>query len=120
MPVEIKRSILALILSAISSLVAVIFDGISDEEIGFSNPVILATNISWMAIVIWIIYLVIKKKNVTTALLILCMISGYYIITDYLDFGYNHAQIFYAVEIIFFLISAYYLSRLNSVSWFST
>ena len=112
---EIKRSIIALILSAISSLVAVVFDGISDEEIGFSNPVILTTNLIWIAIVIWIIYLVIKKKNVTTALLILCIISGYYLVTDYLDFGYNHAQIFYTAEIIFFLISAYYLNQLNSV-----
>lgn len=118
MPVQIKISIVALLLSGISALIAVYFDGLVYEELGFADPITLSLNILWSAVIFWLVFELIKKKShvikTVQLVLIICVVSAGW---DYLEYGMSNALLSYFLEIIFFLIVLLYLNKSQSKKW---
>ena len=119
MPKSIKNAALALTFSCVSTLIAAIIEGIEFNGLGFDEPLIFGTNLLWIAVVAWLIYDVIKNKNdVRIAIGLVSLLSIGFLISDYIDFGFNLAQAFYGFEIILFGVALYYLSISESKSWY--
>jgi len=119
MPIQVKIAATALILSCISTLTAVYFDGQDDPLLSFANPGILVTNIIWIAIIIWLIYdLVIKKSNINLILNVVLVIMAVFIIWDYIDYGISTSLFFYMTEIVFFVTAIVLLRTKELKNWY--
>jgi hypothetical protein len=119
MPKSIKNAALALIFSCIATLIAAAVEGIWFEGLGFDEPLIFGTNLLWIVVVAWLIYDVIKNKNdIRIAIGLVSLLSIGFLISDFIDFGFNLAQAFYAFEIILFGVALYYLSIIDSKAWY--
>ena len=119
MPTDIKKSAIALLISLISTFIAVYFDGLEFEQIGFDDPWILGTNAIWALVVAWIIWDLLKGKGIKLTLVLVGLIMLAALIWDVFEFGFNTAQIFYTVEIIMFVVAYYFVTTPQSKAWYS-
>ncbi len=120
MPTDIKKSAIALLISLISTFIAVYFDGLEFEQIGFDDPWILGTNAIWALVVAWIIWDLLKGKGIKLTLVLVGLIMLAALIWDVFEFGFNTAQLFYTVEIIMFVVAYYFVTTPQSKAWYST
>jgi len=119
-PKQIKQAAIALIISLISSLIAVYVDGLAFEEMGFNDPWILGTNIIWALVIAWIIWDLFKgKKGIPITLILVGLIMLVALIWDYIEFGFSLAQVFYAIEILLFIVTYYFVMTPQSKAWFA-
>lgn len=94
MPTDIKKAAIALIISCISTLLAVYFDGLAVEEISFHDPFILGFNIIWTLIIAWIIWDLSRGKNIKPTLIVVGIIMLASLAWDIAEFGFGIAQFF--------------------------
>ena len=120
MPIQVKMASIALVLSCLSTLTAVYFDGMDNSALSFSNPGILVTNIIWAAIIMWLVFDLVKKKaNILLALRVVLIIMLAFAIWDYVDYGFTTSLLFYIAEISFFVIAIILLSKSQLKSWYA-
>ena len=119
MPSDIKKAAIALIISCIACLIAVYFDGIDYEEIGYSNSFILGFNILWVFIIAWIIWDLFKGKSIKWTLILVGLIMLVSTIWDTLNYGFGMAQLFYAIELLFFIVAFLFISTQRSKTWYA-
>lgn len=120
LPSDIKKAAIALIISCISALIAVYFDGLVSEEMSYSDPFIFGINAVWVLIISWIIWDLFKGKEIKLTLVLVGLIFLASLIWDYVQFGFAIAQVFYAIELLMF-ITAFYLIRTDeSKEWYAT
>jgi hypothetical protein len=118
-PIDIKRAVIALILSCISTLVGVYFDGLELEEIGYKNPVILGINFVWMIVIAWLVWDVTKKRSdIRLTIILVGIIMAGSLISNRIQYGFNTAQFFYAIELVMFSIALYLFNTDSSKSWY--
>ncbi len=118
MPKHIKIAILALIISLISTLVAVVFDGLEFEEVSFSEPAILGTNVLWALVIAWVIWDLYRGKDIKWTLILVGLIMIFSLVWDIATYGFGLAQGFYALEIIMFAVAYIYTQSGESREWF--
>lgn len=118
MPPKIKNAALVLIISCLSSLIAVYFDGLEFEEIGFSDPFTLIINFIWVAIIAWIIWDLFKGKCIKWTLVLVGAIMLGSLVFDYLEFGPGIAQLFYLIELLMFVLAYIFISSDESKAWY--
>lgn len=119
MPSDIKKAAIALMISCISTLIAVYFDGLKFEEISYSDPFTFGINIVWTLIIAWIIWDLFKGKDIKLTLVLVGAIMLASLVFDFVVLGFGIAQVFYSVELLMF-VCAYFLVRTEeSRAWYS-
>lgn len=119
MPSDIKKAAIALIISCVSTLIAVYFDGLEFEEISYSDPFTLGINIVWTLIIAWIIWDLFKRKDIKLTLVLVGAIMLASLAYDIIEFGFGIAQIFYAVELLMFVFAYFLVRSEKSREWYS-
>jgi len=119
LPSDIKKAAIALIISCISTLIAVYFDGLEFEELSYSDPFTLGINAIWALVVAWIIWDLIKGKDIKLTLVLVGAIMFAGLIWDFIEFGFSVAQIFYAVELLMFILAYFLVKSEESKAWYS-
>ena len=119
MPSDIKKAAIALVISCVSTLVAVYFDGLDFEEISFSDPFTLGINIIWALIIAWIIWDLFRGKDIKLTLLLVGAIMLASLIWDISEFGFGMAQLFYALELLMFVAAYFFVNTKEGKSWYS-
>ena len=119
MPSDIKRAAIALVISCFSTLIAVYFDGLSFEEISFKDPFTLGINILWTFIIAWIIWDLLKGKDIKLTLVIVGTIMLFSLAWDISEFGFGMAQLFYVLELLMFVAAYFLVSTKESKLWYS-
>jgi hypothetical protein len=114
MPLDVKKAIISLILSLLSMLLADYLNSLYIEGYTFFDPLMFVANLFWAAVVVWIISIILKKKNVIPSLYAVSAVMTYFLVTDILAVGFIPPQIFSVFEIIFFLIPVYFLKKNNA------
>lgn len=117
MPFDIKKAVIALVISCISTLLAVYFDGLEMKEISFDNPLILGTNVIWAFVVAWIILDLIKGKNIKPTLLLVGAVMLAFIAWDMYAYGFGVPQMLYLVELAMFGAAYIFVSSKESEAW---
>lgn len=118
MPKDIKIAVFALIISLSSTLIATFFEGLKFEEISFSDPVILSTNILWAAVIAWMVWDLYQGKSIKWSLILVGLIMILFLIWDVIDYGFGLPQSFYTLEIIMFVVAYIYTQSTESKKWF--
>lgn len=118
MPTDIKKAAIALIISCISTLLAVYFDGLDVEEISFHDPFILGFNIIWTLIIAWIIWDLSRGKNIKPTLIVVGIIMLASLAWDIAEFGFGFAQFFYVLELLMFVAAFFLVSTKESKAWY--
>ena len=117
MPFDIKKSVFALVISCISTLFAVYFDGLEIQEISFNNPLILGTNLIWALVVAWIIWDLLKGKNIKPTLILVGAVLLAFVAWEVFEYGFGVPQMFYVVELAMFGAAYFFVSSAESESW---
>jgi hypothetical protein len=118
LPNDIKKAAIALIISCISTLIAVYFDGLKIDDYGYSDPITLAFNFIWTFIIAWIIWDLFKGKNIKPTLIAVGVVMVFSLYWDFDEFGYNAAQIFYLIELLMFVVAGFFIQTKQSQSWY--
>ena len=119
MPSDIKKAAMALVISCVSTLIAVYFDGLDFEEISFSDPFTLGINIVWALIIAWIVWDLFRGKDIKLTLIIVGAIMLASVVWDIFEFGFGMAQLFYVLELFMFVVAYFFVSTKESKSWYS-
>ncbi len=119
MPSDIKKAAMALVISCVSTLIAVYFDGLDFKEISFSDPFTLGINIVWALIIAWIIWDLFKGKDIKLTLILVGAIMLASVLWDIFEFGFGMAQLFYVLELLMFVAAYFFVSTKESKSWYS-
>ena len=117
MPFDIKKAVIALVISCISTLLAVYFDGLEIQEISFDNPLILGTNLIWALVVAWIIWDLLKGKNIKPTLILVGAVLLAFVAWEVFEYGFGVPQMFYVVELAMFGAAYFFVSSAESESW---
>lgn len=118
MPTDIKKAAIALIISCISTLLAVYFDGLDVEEIGFHDPLTLGMNIIWTLIIAWIIWDLFRGKDIQLTLVLVGIIMLASLAWDVAEYGFGLAQFFYVLELLMFVAAFFLVSTKESKAWY--
>ncbi|MDH3493917.1 MAG: hypothetical protein OEM82_10230 [Acidobacteriota bacterium] len=119
MPIQIKAAVAALILSCISSLVALYFHEIEATGFGYSDSWSLGASILWVAIIMWLIWDVVKnRKDIRVTLVIVSIIMFAATALDVLAADFGLAQTFDAFEFVLWLVAFVFLNLASSKEWF--
>ncbi|WP_275270516.1 hypothetical protein [Limnobacter sp. P1] len=119
MPSDIVKAGIALVISCLSTLIAVYFDGLDFEEISFSDPFTLGINVIWTVIIAWVIWDLFRGKDIKLTLVLVGVIMLASLIWDVSEFGFGMAQLFYVLELLMFVAAYFFVSTKESKSWFS-
>jgi len=119
MPIPIIAAVAALILSCISSLVALYFHEIEGTGFGFSDSWSLGFSILWVAIIIWLIWDVVRnRKDIRITLAIVSIIMFAATALDLLATEFRYAQAFDGLEFVFWLVAFSFLNLAPSKEWY--
>ena len=118
-PTDIKKAALALIISCISFLIAVYFDGLEFKEMGFNDSFTIGVNIIWALVIAWIIWDLYKGKDIKLTLVIVGAIMSASLTYDFFEYGFGVAQAFYSVELLMFVYAYILVRSENSRAWYS-
>ena len=118
MPSDIKKAAIALVISLISTLIAVYFDGLKYEELAINDPWIIGTNFVWALMVAWIIWDLMRGKGIKLTLILVGIIMIAALVWDFFALGFNLSQVFYAIEILMFALAYYLVTTPQSKAWF--
>lgn len=110
---------MALIISCISTLIAVYFDGLKFEEMGFNDSLTLGVNIIWALVIAWIIWDLYQGKDIQLTLVIVGAIMLASLTYDFFEYGFGAAQVFYSVELLMFVYAYILVRSENSRAWYS-
>ncbi|QTN30119.1 hypothetical protein HZ993_10115 [Rhodoferax sp. AJA081-3] len=117
MPFDIKKAVIALVISCVSTLLAVYFDGHAIQEISFDNPLILGTNLIWALVVAWIIWDLTKGKNIKPTLMLVGAVLLAFVGWEVFEYGFGVPQMLYALELAMFGAAYFFVSTEESLSW---
>ncbi len=117
LPFDIKKAVFALVISCISTLLAVYFDGLVIKEISFDNPLILGTNLIWALVVAWIIWDLLKGKNIKPTLILVGAILLAFVGWEVYEYGFGVPQMFYVLELAMFGVAYFFVSSKESTAW---
>jgi hypothetical protein len=121
LPSSIQKAAIALVLSCVSTLLGVYFDGIEIDGLGFNDPLILGTNIIWALVVAWMIVdLLYRRKDIRLTILFVGVVILAFLVWDLVDFGFGLAQLFYAFELAMFVLAFVFLRTDASRTWYAT
>jgi len=118
-PSDIKKAAIALVISCISTLIAVYFDGLEYDGISFNDPFTLGINIVWTLVIAWIIWDLFKGKDIKLTLILVGAIMLAALLYDWFEFGFSAAHIFYAIELLMFGFAYYLVKTKQSRAWYS-
>jgi len=118
LPNDIKKAAIALIISCISTLIAVYFDGVKIDDYGYSDPITIAFNFIWTLVIAWIIWDLFKGKNIKPTLIAVGVVIVFSLYLDFDEFGYNTAQIFYLIELLMFVVAWFLIRTKQSQNWY--
>ncbi|TQV65698.1 hypothetical protein FKG94_28270 [Exilibacterium tricleocarpae] len=118
MPSDIKKAAIALVISCISTLMAVYFDGLEFEEISFSDPFTLGINVIWTFIIAWIIWDLFRGEDIKLTLILVGAIMLASVAWDISEFGLGIAQLFDVLELVMFVVAYLLVSSKESKSWY--
>ena len=119
MPVAIKKASIALMISFISSLIAVYIDRLEDEGLSFKNPVIFGVNTVWALVIAWFIWDLFRGKDIKWALISVGFVMLFFLIWDIIDFGFGLVQGFYALELTMFMAAYIFVRSPENKSWYA-
>jgi len=119
LPSDIKKAAIALIISCLSTLTAVYFEGVEFEKLSYSDPFTFGINAIWALVVTWIIWDLINGKDIKPTLLLVASIMLAALIWDFIQFGFSVAQVFYAVELFMFILAYFLVKSEKSKAWYS-
>ena len=119
MPPDIKKAAVALVISCISALIAVYFDGRVSGEKSFSDPFTLGMNAVWVLVIAWIIWDLFKGKNIKPTLVLVGAIMLTFLIWDFVESGFGMAQVFYTAELLMFVFAYFLVTSKESKAWYS-
>ncbi|HEY3487866.1 MAG TPA: hypothetical protein VGL10_07360, partial [Gammaproteobacteria bacterium] len=108
MPSDIKKAAIALIISCLSTLIAVYFDGLKFEELGYGDLFTLGINIVWTLVIAWIIWDLTHGKDIKLTLVVVGAIMLASLTCDFIEYRFGMAQFFYTIELLMFVV-AYFL-----------
>ncbi len=117
MPFDIKKAVFALIISCASTLLAVYFDGLEMEEIGFGNPLIFGMNLIWALVIAWVIRDLLKGKDIKLTLIGVGAVMLASIVWDSYEYGFGKPQVFYVLELAMFVAAYIFVSSEESKNW---
>lgn len=117
---DINIAIFALIISLISTVIAVFVNGLEFEEISFSNPAILGTNMLWATVIAWMIWDLYRGKNIKWSLILVVLVILIFLIWEVIEYGFGLAQGFYSLEIIMLLVAYIFTQTTKSKKWFES
>lgn len=117
MPFDIKKAVIALVISCASTLLAVYFDGLEIKEISFKNPLILGTNLIWAVVVAWIIWDLLKGKNIKPTLVLVGAVLLAFTAWEMYEYGFGVPQFFYVLELAMFGAAYIFVNSEESKSW---
>ena len=120
MPPNIKNAAIALALSCISTLIAVYFDGLEFEEIGFFDPFTFGINVILALIIAWVILDLLRGKEIKKTIVIVGAIMLASLTWDFIEFGFGLSQVFYAIELLMFVIAYFLVRSKDSIEWYSS
>jgi len=118
LPSDIKKAAIALVISCVSTLIAVYFDGLNFEDISFTNPFTLGINIIWVLIIAWVIWDLLQGKDIELTLVLVGAITLASLIWDISGFGFGMAQLFYLLELLMYIAAYFFVNSKESKSWY--
>lgn len=119
MPVQIKRAIIALVLSCIASLTAVVFDLFQTGSLVISSPANLFFGLIWIFIIAWLIFDVVKRKrDIRLTLVIVSVIMFLSSALDFFDETFRMSYVFEVVELVLWIVALYYLDTKPAKDWY--
>lgn len=119
MPTDIKKAAIALLISCISTLIAVYFDGLEFEDLSYNDPFILGINIVWTMVIAWIIWDLLKGKDIKLTLLLVGSIMLVSLVYEFIEFGFGLPQAFYALELLMFVFAYIMVRTQASRAWYA-
>jgi hypothetical protein len=96
---------------------AVYFDSIEIKEIGFDNPLIFWTNLAWVLVVAWIIWDLLKGKDIKLTLILVGLVILASIGWDTHEYGFGLPQLLYVFELVMFIATYFFVNSNESKSW---
>jgi hypothetical protein len=117
LPFDIKKAIFALISSCVCTVFGVYFDGLEMKEIGYNNPLIFGTNVIWVLLVAWLIWDLLKGKNIKPTLIGVGVIMLASVIWDIYEYGFGKPQLFYVLELAMFIATYIFVGSKESKTW---
>lgn len=109
---KINTSILLLIISFICTVCATYSDNFEGwESLFYSFDAI------WGAVILWLIYDLKKKKDISFTLFIVSFICIAFTVDDYLEYGQSKSFYFYTLETILLLTCAIILKSIDKTYW---
>ncbi|MES2820212.1 MAG: hypothetical protein V4812_14640 [Pseudomonadota bacterium] len=118
MPSDIKKAALALMLSCVSTLIAVYFEGLEYGEISLGDPLILGVNIAWICVVAWIIRDLLRANDIKATLILVGVILIVFLAWDLVEYGFGVPHLFYAFELAMFIVAYCFVSSKESKAWY--
>ena len=112
---NIKLTIIYLILSAIASCLASYMEGFYPNDID-----IIILDLVWIAVIIWMITDLIKKKNILTSLYWILLICIFFAIVDHNEYGTTNALFCYITEVGMLIVSIITLRNIDKEYWIQT
>ncbi len=117
MPTDIKKAITCLVLSFICMLIADLVDFYAAAGVLLFDFIVMLMSLLWGAVLVWLIIAIRKRKNVLLSLFAVSAVMIYFLVEDFLASGFVLAQVFYALEIVFFLLPVYFLQTKAAKEW---
>ena len=109
---KINTSISLLIISFISTVCATYSENFEGWE-----SLLYSFNVIWGAVILWLIYDLKKKKDISLTLFIVSFICMAFTLDDYLEYGQSKSFYFDALEIILLLMCAIILKSIDKTYW---
>jgi hypothetical protein len=121
LPSDIQKAAMALVLSCVSTLIGVYLDGVAIEELGFSDPFILGTNIIWVLVIAWMLVdLLLRRKDIRRTIVLVGVVMLAFLIWDLVEFRFGLTQVFYAIELAMFVLVFVFLRSDASRAWYAS
>ena len=103
MPSKIKVAITLLILSLISTVLGVYFDGLYMLEPDSLDMSMIWLDLIWAAVIGWLIFDLCRRKNINLTIILVSLVVFGFAMYDLYIFGFGLPQFFYILELVLLL-----------------
>ena len=107
----VRMSVVLLIISCVCCVLGSYYDGLLDDPMSSSFDAL------WGLVIMWMVFDLIRKKNITITMYLLTVICAFFTVNDYSEFGITRSLYFYTAETFLFLAISILLGFVDKEYW---
>jgi len=118
MPLSVKISIGALLVSCFFTILGWYLESLEFEALSFKDPFNILVNALWVAVVLWLVSDICKKKEgIIATIAVVSVISVVLNVYDFFEYGFGIHLIMYTLELLMFGVAIIFLCKQDSRKW---